>query len=129
MSYARDEVVDVTTTSTGGATAYTPVLTGRVANIIYTPSTAAGFSTGADFAITCERSGIGLWTESDIGGAAKTVSPTQPIHDQLGAARNPSTAAPATEIGGPIWVAGERIKVVVAQGGDSKAGQFRVVIA
>lgn len=127
MSYAESHVVSITTSTGGGATGYTPVITGTIRNVVYTEaSTPNDFSTTVDFTITLEDSGIGVWTESDID-ASKTVSPTQPIHDQVGALRSSSTAA-ANDLGGPIVAARERVKIVIAQGGDSKEGTFRIIV-
>lgn len=121
MSYVERHTVEITTATGGGATGYTPVVVGRVASVVYTAATGTPFASTADFTITAEGSGIGLWTESNVT-ASKTVSPTQPAHAQDGT----TTADPARE---PVFVANERIKIVVAQGGNTKTGTFQVVVA
>lgn len=127
MSYAEQHVVDVTTSTGGSATAYTPAVKGRVANIIYEKSTSNPFTTGVDFAITAEVTGLGIWSENNVD-ASKTVSPTQPVHNQSGVLRSQSTAS-ANDVPGPIWVSGERVKIAITNGGASNEGKFRVVIA
>lgn len=121
MSYVERHSVTIETATGGGATGFTPVVKGRVANIIYTAATGSPYASTADFTISAEGSGIGLWTESNVT-ASKTVSPSQPAHDQVGA----TTADPARH---PIFVANERVKIVIAQGGNTKAGTFEVVVA
>lgn len=121
MSYVERHSVSVTTATGGGATGYSPPVTGRIANVIYTAATGTPFASTADFTITAEGSGLGLWTESNVT-ASKTVSPTQQAHDQVGATETDPTRV-------PIWVANERVKIVVAQGGNTKTGTFEVVVA
>ena len=122
MSYVQRHTVAVTTAAGGGATGYTPVVTGRIASVIYSKATAgSAYASTADFTITAEDSGLGLWTESNVN-ASKTVSPTQQTHDQVGATETDPTRA-------PIFVANERVKIVIAQGGATKLGTFQVVVA
>lgn len=121
MSYVQRHTVSVTTATGGGATGYTPVVTGRVTNIVYTAPTGSPYASTADFTITAEGSGIGLWTESNVT-ASKTVSPTQQAHDQVGAVETDPTRA-------PIFVANERIKIAIAQGGNTRQGSFQVIVA
>lgn len=129
MTHVVEHVVDVVTSSDGAATVYTTApVTGRLGHVVYDPSTASPFATGVQIAITLERTGIGLWTQAGLDAAA-VKSPTAPIHDALGVARNPTSTAVATEIGGPIYAANERVKVVVASGGAAKQGTFRIVVA
>lgn len=117
MAYAERHTVAITTAAGGTATAYTPVVTGRVLNIRYIKD---DFADGVDFAITAETSGLNLWTENNVN-ASKTVSPVQAAHLATGAA---STLTEA-----PIFVAFERIKIVIAEGGATKSGTFLVVVA
>lgn len=122
--YARRHTVSVTTAADGSATAYTPTtVNGRILSIQYVKT---DFDNGVDFTITTETTGQGLWTESNVT-ASKTVAPRQPTHDQVGGAA--LYAAGGTAVGGPIFACGERVKIAIAQGGNTKLGQFRVVIA
>lgn len=123
MAYAQVHTVAITTIADGSATAYTPVVTGRVSTIVYTKD---DFAAGVDFAITTEATLQGLWTESDVN-ASKTVAPRQPTHDAIGAASLYAAAGEAVE--DDIYVVNERIKFVIASGGDTKSGTFRVIMA
>lgn len=119
--YVERHTVSVTTDSSGNATAYSPVITGRILAIIYTKDT---FAAGVDFTITVEATGEGLWTESNVN-ASKTVYPRVQVSDQVGSG---VTYDGTNEIYEPIAVAKDRVKIVVAQGGDTKAGSFDVVV-
>lgn len=124
MSYAERHEVTVTTDSDGAAVAYTdkPV-TGEIVNVIYTKG---DFADTADFAIVLEASGIGLWTESNVT-ASKTVSPMQPTHDQTG--NELVTGEDDDPVVRPIHAAAERVKITIAEAGDTKSGTFAVVVA
>lgn len=124
MSYAERHTVTVTTATGGGATGFTPVVTGRIANIVYTADGTSPFDSTVDFTITAEQTGIGLWSESNVS-ASKTVAPSQPAHDQDGAELN--TAGDVQKA--PVFVANERVKIVIAQGGSENVGSFDVVVA
>jgi hypothetical protein len=107
--------VTVTTAADGSATAYTSsVVNGVLQNIIYTKT---DFAAGVDFTITAETSGLNLWTEENVN-ASKTVSPTQPTHTQAGAV--------STER--DITLCHERVKIVIASGGDTKTGTFKIIM-
>ena len=128
MGYVVDATVSLTTSSTEGATAYTSPLMGEVVNVQYVPDATAPFATTVDFAVTLERSGIGLWTESNLD-AAKVVSPMQSAHSQVGVGLVFSSLAPLSVVPRPIYAAHERVKVVIAGGGAAKSGTFRVRVA
>jgi hypothetical protein len=111
--------VAVTTAADGTATAYTPDgLNGRVASITYTKT---DFVDGVDFTITAEATGESLWTDTNIN-ASETVYPVQ--KGNLG-----GTGAASTILEVPIVIANDRVKIVIAQGGNAKVGVFHVVIA
>lgn len=123
MSYAERHTVAITTDASGDATGYTPVVTGRVVSISYVKT---DFADGVDFTITAEATGQSLWTDTNIN-ATETVCPMQPTADGLGAASLYAAGGEPVETG--IVLAGDRVKIVVAQGGDTKTGTFHVVIA
>lgn len=122
MSYVERHTVTVTTDAAGDATAYTPVVTGRVLSISYVKT---DFADGVDFTITSEATGQSLWTDTNIN-ATETVCPMQPTADGTGAASLYAAAGEPVETG--IYVANDRVKIVVASGGDTKVGTFHVVI-
>lgn len=121
MAYAERHTVTLTTDASGDAEGFTPVLTGQVVNVIYTKS---NYADTVDFAITAESTGIGIWTESNVT-ASKTVAPTQPANTQVGGAL--ATAGDVQR--GPIYVAAERVRIVVDEGGNTTSGTFTVVVA
>ncbi len=123
MGYVKRHTVAVTTAADGSAEAYTPALTGRLVNIIYTKPVADSYTDGVDFAITAESSGIGLWTEDNVN-ASKTVSPRQPTHTQVGVEND--TAGDVTL--GEIYLAQDRVKIVLAEGGNAKVGTFHIIV-
>ena len=123
MSYAERHTVTVTTNASGDATEYTPVVTGRVQTIIYTKT---DYATDPDFTVTVEGTAEQLWREDDVD-ASTVRAPRQPTHDGLGAAS--LYAGSGEPVEGHIVVADDRVKVVVANGGNAKTGTFDVVIA
>lgn len=119
--YVRRHTVSVTTASDGSATAYTSTtVNGAVRSIQYVKST---FADGVDFAITLETTGQGLWTESNVNASA-TRCPRQPTHDAVGAAS--LYAGGGEPVEDFIYAADERVKIVIAAGGDAKAGTFYI---
>lgn len=109
--------VTATTNGSGDATAYTdePVF-GRVESISYIKT---DYANGVDFTITGETTTLSLWTDTDVN-ASETVYPR--------AVQNLSTDGSALTTHTPMVIMGERIKVVVAQGGATKTGTFRIVV-
>ena len=122
MSYAERHAVSLTTDASGDATGYTPVVTGRIISIRYVKT---DFDNGVDFTITGEDSSQNIWVESNVN-AAKTVAPRQATHDTVGVASLYAGAGEPVE--DHIVVAGERVKIVVASGGNVKAGAFHVIV-
>lgn len=116
-----------TTNSSGAATVYLPAtagesLSGEVVNVIYTKT---DFANGVDFTITLEATGQTVWTESDVN-ASKTVAPRQASHSTAGVAAVYAAAGEAVAV--PIVAVGDRLKIVIASGGDTKTGAFTVVV-
>ncbi|RYC10068.1 hypothetical protein [Ciceribacter ferrooxidans] len=114
--------VTVTTAADGTATAYTPRLSGEVHAVHYVKT---DFADGVDFTITSEATGQGIWTDTNIN-ASEVVQPRVPTHDQTGAAL--LYAAGGTAVADRIAVANDRIKIEVAQGGDTKVGTFHILV-
>jgi hypothetical protein len=118
--------VSVTTAVGGAATAYTerPV-NGRVLKVIYTKHGTTPFADGVDFTITTETTAQNVWVESNVN-ASKAVAPRDPTHDTAGVASLYAAAGEPVE--GYVWAADERIKIVIAAGGDAKLGTFTVIV-
>lgn len=123
MAYVRRLTVSVTTAADGSATAYSdPIDCGVLSQIRYVKT---DFSDGVDFTITSEATGETLWTESDVNASA-TRAPRQATHTTAGVAA--LYAALGTAVGDKIALANDRIKIVVASGGDAKTGTFHMVL-
>jgi hypothetical protein len=120
MAYAETHTLSITTDALGDATGYTPVLNGKILNIIYTKT---DYAAGVDFAITAENSGLGLWSEANVN-ASKTVAPKQPTHTQVGVENDTAGDVMLTD----IYLTNERVKIVVDEGGDKKTGTFKVIV-
>lgn len=120
--HAERHVVTVTTATGGAATAYSPVVTGRVLAIHYVKT---DFADGVDFTITAEATGETLWTENTVNASASRY-PRAALHGTDGAAA--LFAAGGTALREPVVLANDRVKIVIAQGGDAKTGAFHVVI-
>ena len=114
--------VPVTTIADGSATAYSPRLSGNVVQIEYVKT---DFANGVDFAITGEATGIGLWTEADVNASAVR-APRQPTHSQVGAAL--LYAAAGAAVAAPVALASDRVKIVLAAGGNVKSGVFHILV-
>lgn len=120
--HAQRYVVPVTVDASGDATAYTPVVTGRVLQIHYVKT---DYANGVDFAITAEATGQQLWVQLDQNASA-IKAPRQPTYDGVGVAS--LYAAGGEPVEDHIYLANDRVKIVVAAGGVSKTGTFHVVI-
>lgn len=125
MSHAERHVVSLTTDASGDAVGYTPVVTGRIQTIVYTANGSTPFDNTADFTITVESTAEAVLSASNVS-AGFTKAPRQATHDVAGAAS--LYAAGGEPVEGHIVVARDRIKIVVAQGGDTKIGQFAVIL-
>ena len=120
--YARRLTVVVTTDSGGDGVGYADVDYGLLSQIRYEKN---DFAAGVDFAITVEGTGEGLWTQSDVN-ASTTKAPRQATHGVDGSAS--LFASGGTAIQDKIAIAQDRIKIVVAQGGDTKTGTFHFLL-
>jgi len=118
----KRHTVSVTTAADGSATAYSPVLSGRLSQIRYVKT---DFADGVDFTITAEATGETLWSEENVNASA-TRAPRQATHSTAGAAALYAAAGQA--VLDKIVLAADRVKIVIASGGDTKTGTFHVVV-
>ncbi len=125
--YLERLALTLTTNASGDAVVYSDKdVAGRVLQMRYVPDGSAPLATGADLTITGETTGVAIATLADIGTSAFTRLPRQATHAADGTAAVFADAGePVLE---PVYIAGERIKVVVAQGGDTKTGTLHLVI-
>ena len=124
MSYVTRHRLTPTTAAGGAATAYTPVTTGFVASIVYTKHATNPYAAGCDFTVTAEESGAAIWTGTDVN-ATVTVSPRAQVHGTTGTGL---VYAGTDAVADRIAVAQERIKLVIAAGGDAKDGTFDIYV-
>lgn len=122
MSYAERHTVNVTTAADGTATAYSPVITGLISSIRYIKT---DFATGVDFTITSEATGDTIWTQLNVD-ATVTVAPRQATHSTAGAAA--LYAGGGTAVLDKIALANDRVKIVIASGGNAATGQFIITV-
>ncbi len=127
--YVNRSTVIVTTVANGTATAFTSdVVTGRIFSIKYTKTDfGAGTSpaTEPDFTITTEDTAQNIWVESNVSATA-TRAPRQATHDTVGVASwyNDSSDEAVEDF---IYAANERVKIVIAEGGNAKVGTFDIL--
>lgn len=122
MSYAQRHTVSVTTASDGSATAYSPLVTGKISAIHYEKT---DFAAGVDFTITAEATGETIWTQSDVD-ASVTVAPRQATHSTAGVAA--LYAGGGSAVLDKIALANDRVKIVIANGGNAKTGLFSIIL-
>jgi len=114
---------DIVTDASGDATVYLTHGTSRKLNgflvvLKYTPGTLA---TGADLTITGETSGIPILTKANAGTSTVFYYPRALLNQVADGA----AGASGTE---SIPIKDERIKVVVAQGGNAGAGSIEAIL-
>jgi hypothetical protein len=119
--------VSVATAADGSATAYSPTITGAISSIAYVADATNPYAATVDFAITVEATGQGLWTQSDIS-ASGTRAPRQPTHEQDGTDRFFQGTSSEHTVPDLICLANDRVKIVLAQGGDTKTGRFIITV-
>jgi len=115
-------VLTLTANGSGAVTGYTPVLSGRIAQIHYVKN---NYANTVDFVITSEATEDIIWSEENV--TASTVrAPRLP---------NCTTAGVATTYAAtfPVYVnqfvlAADRVKVVVSNAGSGTVGTFHVVL-
>lgn len=120
MSFIQRDTVSVTTAADGSVTEHSNVINGKIVSIRYVKT---DFATGVDFTITAEATGETIWTQNDVN-ASVTVAPRQPTHSTAGAAA--LYAATGTAVNDQIALANDRVKIVIAQGGNAKTGEFHI---
>jgi hypothetical protein len=118
----RKFVVPVTTAADGSATAYSPYLSGYLHQIQYVKT---DFVDGVDFTITADATTETLWSESNVNAAAIR-APRQATHSTAGAAA--LYASGGTAVNDRIALSRDRVKIVIAQGGNVKTGSFTILV-
>jgi hypothetical protein len=124
--YVTREVLTLAVNADGAATVYSDRVSGRVLQLRYVPASTDPLATGADLTITGEDTGVAIATLTNIGTSAFTLAPRQATHGIDGSASLYASAGEPVEA--PVYLAGERIKCVVAEGGVSKSGTLHISI-
>lgn len=114
--------VAVTTASDGSATAYSPFLSGYIHSVQYVKT---DFADGVDFTITAEATGQTIWTQSDVN-AAVTKFPREGTTTTAGVAS--LYASGGTAVNDRVALGRDRVKIVIAQGGNAKVGAFNILV-
>ncbi len=120
--YAQRLTVSVTTAADGSATAYSAPVTGELSQIRYVKT---DFDNGSTITITSEATGETLWAETGVNASA-TRAPRQATHSTAGAAA--LFAAGGAAVNDKIALANDRIKIVIAAGGNVKTGTFVILL-
>lgn len=120
MAFAIRETVAITTDASGNATEYTGVMNGMVQCIVYTKTD----FTNCTVLVTTEDTGQTVWSQGSVAASA-TKRPLQAAHGTDGTAAEYASGYPV-EV--PVWAINERIKIVIASGGNTKTGTIDVVV-
>lgn len=121
-SIRRTVAITVLTNGSGDGTGYSIALSGRLCSIRYVKT---DFDNGVDFVVTGETTGIELLTKADCNASA-TFHPRAQLHDVAdGAGLTYDGTRKQVE---QVRLYKERVKIVVAQGGNAKTGTFYVTV-
>lgn len=118
----RKFTVPVTTAAGGGATAYSPYLSGYIESIQYVKT---DYADTVDFTITADETGEGIWSQSNVTASA-TVRPRAATHSTAGVAS--VYASGGTAVNDRIALGRDRVKIVLAEGGATKSGTFVITV-
>lgn len=125
MGFVQKFDLNVVTATGGGAVVFTPPAMGSVVSVQYIADTVAAFASTADFTVASEDTGVEYWRQDNVTASAQRY-PLAPANTAAGVALVYSTG---NAVGVPYHVANERIKITIAQGGNTKAGRFVVLVA
>jgi hypothetical protein len=118
----RRQKITVKTAADGTATIYGTRCSGKIHSIQYVKT---DFADGVDFTITADATGENILTKSDVNASA-VFYPRAATHSQAGV---PALyAADGTAVQDKIALGNDRVKIVIAQGGNAKSGTFHVHI-
>lgn len=117
--------IAITTAADGTATAYSPMITGRILNVIYAKPGTDPLADTVDMTITLEATGQAVLSKDNVS-ASFALAPRQATHDVAGVAS--LYAAGGEPVEDHIYAATDRVKVVLAQGGDSKDGTIIIIV-
>lgn len=121
--YPKKYRITLATNGSGACTAYSDDVGvgGEIKQIKYTKT---DFADGSTMTLTGETSGIAIWAQTGVNATA-TVCPMQASHTTAGVAATLDGTRAALV---PVVISNERLKLVVASGGDTKTGVVDVWI-
>lgn len=114
--------IELTTAADGSATGFSGRVSGKVHAIAYEK---VDFADGVDFTVTTEKTAEQIWVEANVN-AATTRYPRTATQTTAGAAA--LYAAGGVAVLDKPAIVNDRVKVVVAQGGNVKKGTIHVLI-
>lgn len=117
--------ITVTTAADGSATAYSPRLSGKLHAVHYVPHGSTPYDNTVDMTITSEATGQSLISRANVA-AAFVAYPRVATSDAAGAAS--LYAAGGTAVQDKIALGNDRIKIVLAQGGNAKVGTLHFLV-
>jgi len=117
--------VTATVDASGSVTAYSPRCSGLLHAVHYVPDGSTPYDNTVDMTITSEATGESILTRSNVS-AAFNARPRVPTSDAAGTAS--LYAAGGTAIQDKIALGNDRVKIVLAQGGNAKTGAFHILI-
>jgi hypothetical protein len=120
--FAERTSVIIEVNADGAGTGYLPVASGRVMSLHYTKD---DYANGVDVVVTAEATGEAILSKDNVNASAHFY-PRAAVQDVLGAAALFAVAGQA--IVEPVFLANDRIKIVVSSGGVSTSGTFTAVI-
>lgn len=123
MSRTRKHTVALTSDGSGNGTAYSPYISGYLESIQYLKT---DYTDGVDFTITAEATGETLWTESNVN-AAVIKYPRAATHSTAGVASLYASAG--TAVTDKIALGRDRVKIIIASAGATKAGSFVITVS
>ena len=119
--------VYLTSDASGNATGYTYPITGRIECVRYTPDPTNPFNTGGGVTITGDESKVAIGAKTSFGTSAFTLAFRQPL--SAAADGSALTYDGTHAVTDKFCLSGERVKVVIASGGNTLSGTFTVVFS
>ena len=124
--HAERHAVALTTDASGDVTAYSPNITGRILGIRVVVPGSGGIEATSDFTITAETTGEQILTVANVNGS-QSYYPRVPTHKAADGAAE-LFAAGGTNVRDYITLANDRVKIIVAQGGNAKTATVYVIV-
>lgn len=114
----------VTTDASGNADELITVTAGKINAIYYVKHGSTPYDNGVDFTLTLNALGETVWAESNVN-ASTIRRPRVVTHKTDGVAILDGSGNENRE---PIAIASDKVRVVIANGGNAKVGTFYVFI-